>query len=459
MTLRSPRFAFVAFGDRLVAAAIRRRRADVFSLDSPAPAAALRAELDQREVAARTVAIGLPRSAVIVKPLDLPAVDGELPQMVKFELERHLPYAASEEIPFDFAPLPRQPDSPSPPVPGVRQVLVAAADRRVIEGALRIADDARLRPVSVTVAVHDLTALVSRPRRGRIVWLHRVGDTVELLFLSGPTVGLSRSVAASDAVVSEIRRSLLLLRWPGCDAVWCSGDGPRPDTIAALGELEAPVTEPPYTTPARRWLDTLPEGPRGPFELALAVAAARRGRPLDLIPPSRRPRRLTRGQVVTAGMLAATILLAFGALLAPGYRNVRRLEAINAQIAGLEPEVKAVEGLVQALEANRRMLDTIRTIETTSLRPLPVLRELTELIPAEAWLMMLALDAKGVELTGQAASAAALIPLLENSPTLERVEFASPVTRGRDREQFRIRAAWEGNGAARRARTGPGGAR
>src|SRR5438128_11332837 len=56
---------------------------------------------------------------------------------------------------------------------------------------------------------------------------------------------------------------------------------------------------------------------------------------------------------------------------------------------------------------------------------------------------MLSLDAKGVELTGQAAQASALIPLLENSPLLERVEFASPVTRGRDREQFRIRAAWE----------------
>src|SRR5256885_10912486 len=41
-----------------------------------------------------------------------------------------------------------------------------------------------------------------------------------------------------------------------------------------------------------------------------------------------------------------------------------------------------------------------------------------------------------------------LIPLLENSPRLERVEFSSPVTRGRDnREQFRIRAAWEAGGA------------
>jgi hypothetical protein len=46
-------------------------------------------------------------------------------------------------------------------------------------------------------------------------------------------------------------------------------------------------------------------------------------------------------------------------------------------------------------------------------------------------------------MTGQAGAASNLISLLENSPRLERVEFASPVTRGRDREQFRIRAAWE----------------
>src|SRR5262249_13780163 len=67
-------------------------------------------------------------------------------------------------------------------------------------------------------------------------------------------------------------------------------------------------------------------------------------------------------------------------------------------------------------------------------------------------LTLLSADTKGVELTGQAAAAAALIPLLENSPRLERVEFSSPVTRGRDKEQFRIRASWEG---APGATTGP----
>jgi Fimbrial assembly protein (PilN) len=85
-----------------------------------------------------------------------------------------------------------------------------------------------------------------------------------------------------------------------------------------------------------------------------------------------------------------------------------------------------------------------------------VLRELTDLLPSDAWLTTISLDNKGVELTGQAAAASGLIPVLENSPRFARVEFASPVTRGRDKEQFRIRAAWETPTAA--SDSGPGGA-
>jgi hypothetical protein len=48
-----------------------------------------------------------------------------------------------------------------------------------------------------------------------------------------------------------------------------------------------------------------------------------------------------------------------------------------------------------------------------------------------------------VEITGQANAASQLIPLLEASPWLERVEFTSPVTKGQGKEQFRVKAAWE----------------
>ncbi len=450
MTIGWRRFALLLLGDRLVAAALRRAGATAFVVEAEHPAAALRAELEQRRLAPRTVALALPRAAVTVKPIELPAVTGELRDMVRFELERHLPYA-TEDTPFDFVPLPAEQGAD----PAARRVLIAAADRRLVDRALRAAEDARLRPVSITVAAHDLLALARRPRRGRIVWVHRVGDGAELLFLDRGALVLSRAVSDADdaAVAAEVRRSFPVVRWTACDVVWLSGDATA-GTEAALAALGA-VVEPPYTAQARLWLGRIAEGPRGPLELALAVAAAPRARPLDLLPPPLRPRRLTRPQLVTAAAAGLTLALGVGALLMAGYRETRYLRALDGRIARLEPEVRAVEQVLKELERKRALLATIDSVEASSLRPLPVLRELTELLPNDAWVTTISLDPKGVELTGQAAAAAALIPLLENSPRFERVEFASPVTRGRDREQFRIRAAWEGGpGAPALARAG-----
>ena len=175
----------------------------------------------------------------------------------------------------------------------------------------------------------------------------------------------------------------------------------------------------------------------------MATASSRGIRPLDLIPSAIKPRRLTRPEMFTGGVLAATVLLALAALLVPGYRESRSLGRLNAEIARIDPEVRAVERVARELERKRQLLVTLEKIGTGALQPLPVLRELTDVLPSDAWVTYLAFDAKGLELTGQAGAASTLIPLLENSPRLERVEFASPVTRGRDREQFRIRAAWE----------------
>jgi len=425
---------------------MQRGRVEVFVVSAENPVEALRAEIEQRRLPVRTIALALPRASVTVKPIELPALGGEVREMISFELERHLPFP-SDDATFDYLLLPDERNGATPPAG--RQVVIAAADRRVVEGALRVAEEVKLRPVSLTVAAHNLPALVGRrPRPEKVVWIHRSGDTSDLLFLVGGTIALSRSVASTDAatVVGEIQRSFTLVRWRGCDTVWVSGDG-QPEVTSALTERGMTVTEPPYTPRARGLLAAVTETPRGALDLAVAVAAGRL-RPLELLPVGLRPRQITRPQLVTAGFAAATILLALGALLAPGWRETRRLADLNARITRLDTDVRATERVLQDLERNRRLLATIQSLENSSVRPLPLLRELTELLPNDAWLTLLSADTKGVELTGQASAAAALIPLLENSPRLERVEFSSPVTRGRDKEQFRIRASWEGSPGA-----------
>jgi general secretion pathway protein L len=444
MMIDRTRFAVVLIGDRLCACVVRGSRVEAFVVESEQPAAALRAELDSRQVSPRSVAIGLPRGVVTVKPVDLPVLGADTREMVRFELERHLPFPADDAF-FDFLPLPSD-DTGADGEVG-RRVLVAAADRRVVDMALRIVQDAKLRPVSVTVAAHDLLTLTRLPSNHRVVWAHRTGDTIDLLFVTDGALVLSRTMPAVDdaALATEIRRTFSVVKWDGCDAVWISGDAAAPAvaTASPLADLGAPVTAPAYTVAARRALGAIEGAPRGALELALAVALAPGVRPLDLLPASLRPFSLTRAQKITAAAAAAAAVIVVAASMVPGYRDGVRLAAINSEIASLDNEVRAVERMLRELESKRALVNTIDGLNASAIRPLPVLRELTELLPNDAWLTLVSLEAKGVELTGQANAASGLIPLLENSPRFERVEFASPVTRGRDREQFRIQAAWE----------------
>jgi Tfp pilus assembly protein PilN len=443
--LSTVRLGVLMLPDRLAVAAVAGERLETFSIATEHPAAVLREELTNRQLTPRAVALALPRTTVFVRPMELPTVGGDVREMVRLNLEGHLPFAGDDTA-FDFAPLP--PDAEGGPRDEVLQrVLLVAAEPRVVEAALRIADEARLRPASLTVAAHDLVALV-RPEAGqRVVWLHQTGGSADILCLLGSSLVLSRSAPAPDeaSVLEEVRRSMAAVRWRECDAVWISGDLPL-EALEATA-FPAPVREPAYAPRLRERLASLPGEERGLQELTLAVALARRGRPLDLLPLRLRPRRLSRAQGVTVGIAAMTALLLIAAFLVPGFRERNQLARINAEITRLEPQVRGVERVVRDLERKRKLLGTITGIEASALRPLPVMRELTDLLPSDTWLTTLSLDGKGVELTGQAAAASALIPLLENSPRLERVEFSSPVTRGRDKEQFRIRAAWEAGAA------------
>jgi Tfp pilus assembly protein PilN len=445
LRLSTIRLAVLLLQDRLAVAAVTGDRVDSFTIATENPGEVLREELANRQLAPRTVALALSRGSAFVRPMELPTVAGDTREMVRLNLEGHLPFAA-EDTAFDFAPLPSDGDG------GAREetlqrVLLVAAEPRVVEAALRIAAEARLRPASLTVAAHDLLALACPERGQRVVWLHHTGTTADILCLAGPSLMLSRAVAAADeaSVVEEVRRSLAAVRWKECDAVWLSGDLP-PEAVATAS-LPAPVSQPPYPARVRERLSKLPSEERGAHELALAVALARRGRPLDLLPDRLRPRRISRAQGLTLGLAAVTALLLVTAFLVPSLRERRHLARINNEIARLDPQVRAIERTVRDLERKQKLLTTITGLEAGAIRPLPVLRDLTDTLPSDTWLTTLSLDGKGVELTGQAAAASALIPLLENSPRLERVEFSSPVTRGRDKEQFRIRAAWETGGA------------
>src|SRR5882724_2336641 len=154
LKLTQVRLAVLLLQDRLAVAAVGGDRTETFTIATENPAAALREELTNRQIAPRTVAPALSRSAVFVRPIELPTIGGDLREMIRLNLDGHLPFAA-EDTAFDFIALPAEADVANREEP-LQRMLVVAAEPRVVESALRIAEEARLRPASLTVAVHDL---------------------------------------------------------------------------------------------------------------------------------------------------------------------------------------------------------------------------------------------------------------------------------------------------------------
>jgi len=419
----------------------RGRPIECFTLEpGEVPGARLKSELDSRQIRARRMRIGLARSLVTVKVIEVPAASGsQLAEMVTFELERHVPFP-SEEMRFDFAVLPGSRDAG-------QRVLIAACERRTVDSALKLLEESRLKPGALTAACHDLPSLLARGQRPRLaIWAHRAAGSTDLVCLSQGRLAMSRTVPIKDGdeLADEVAATLHLMGWESCDAVWVSGDSAADFLSApALREVASAVGEPVWKPAVRPLIEGRPEEDRGGAMLALAVALGSRRPVLNLLPQELRPRTLSSEQLITAGTVTITALLGLGLLVGQGYQQHRYANRLSNAIRALDPEVKVVEGLSAQVAQKKRLLETIQALEHNDVRALPILKELTERIPPEAWLRTLTMDKQGIEITGQASAANQLIPLLENSPLLTRVEFTAPVTKAGDKEQFRIKAAWK----------------
>ena len=203
MNFKPLRLSVVLLGDRLAIAALRGARVETFIVEAENPADALRAELEARGLPARNAFFALSRSVVTVKPIDLPPVAGDVRQMVGFELERHLAFSP-ENASYDFVPLPPDP-SAERAATAEQRVLITAADQRVVESAVRLATDAHLRAVSLTVAAHNLPTLARLPRGTHVAWVHRAGGATDRT----PPISQvpERSKRSSELCKSRVPRS------------------------------------------------------------------------------------------------------------------------------------------------------------------------------------------------------------------------------------------------------------
>lgn len=422
------------------------------------------------------VTLGVPRSDFLLRRFDTPPVAArDLPELVGFEIERHLPGK-----PEDFLSGWRQEGRTEG---GGHTVLLGATPKAVLDRVLALLRRANLAPVSIQPEPFALAASLKRVapatkdvlvvdlgeemvgidllRAGRLV-SSRVVPVEDPQWRESPAVtGAGHESAVDDgaeprqaaaarlgAALAERFTSPLFKESLGSEPseFWVCGYGSnRAPLIERLREVlqlpvrvlspwklvrwrNAPADLDPFT-PSLALALTGPQGAAGVIELAPERQDALHRA------PSRRP------AAVLAGLLALVLL---AHLVGYGLRQRDALEMADQEIRALKARMIEVEAVNRSVEERRSRLGFLETTVKGRARQAEVLRELTGLIPDSAYLTEFSYRDRNVEITGLAPSASQLLPVLEASPLFVGVEFSAPiVAQGTGLERFKIRMRLE----------------
>jgi Tfp pilus assembly protein PilN len=126
-------------------------------------------------------------------------------------------------------------------------------------------------------------------------------------------------------------------------------------------------------------------------------------------------------------------LVWMGSGLAKQFLDVRQ---VRTELAQLEPRVREVRRQQDEINTLSKQLDTLNRGQDRRLTML--LQELSDVIPADAYLTSFTLRGKRITIDGFARSASDIITALEKARHFKDVSFTSPTTRTGDKERFAI---------------------
>ncbi len=373
-----------------------------------------------------------------VRPAVLPrAAKANLSRVVTYELDRFLPLNADRLV-FDFL-VSRETETEI-------HLLLLALPRTLIDDWLAFCVAAELSPVSVELAPLAVANAFARLRsRLPSSWLllSVEGQDYEVLHLRQKQVRawqLGKLAAGREgltALAAEVAKAEEESGPPQALCVVADRDEVAV-TVQAAGRV--PVI--PHThLSLKGW-----EAGNNTAALLPALGAALRGFgrvpfKTNLLPESERAIPKLTGLLLARYLLILLVGLAVVWLGSIFIQSRITLARVERQVAQLAPSVQEVERqLAEAQNLAKQYLDLQRRVDQYP-GALPILRELTKIIPEHTHLFSFRLNKGQIELSGKSASASDLINLLEKSGRFTKTEFVSPiVTDETGSEIFKIKA-------------------
>ncbi len=408
--------------------------------------------------------VALPRSAVLLRTLHLPAAieDKDVPRAVEYQLESLHPFEEGS-VYWDVARWtepekswwPQRGANGEGTATGAPHRMVAIAEKQTVEQIAAWLQEAEI-PVTQFGVTAALLVGTMGPRlqavaakRSSFFLVNWGRESVQLVaFAPGremiwrdiPRCAQSESERQFPATLErelELARSELRVE-PGERLPLVMGGA-----SSSRGDMEIEF----QPIPVEQLFPALQTSPEG-FALgenlatfAAAVAAADRNVPLafNLLPAERRSFQSPLAPLPTYALvsLVAVLVLSLGARATLQDWLYNRY--LDREMQALRPRVQQIEVVQEKGQKTVDRLELLRGAQASATLPLEVLKELTRLLPADVWLRQLQCEGDRLSLNGQAASASGLLQNLAASPYFESPQFAAAISRTAEgQEVFRI---------------------
>ena len=177
-----------------------------------------------------------------------------------------------------------------------------------------------------------------------------------------------------------------------------------------------------------------------PGAAAIESACPRLGLAANLLPEERRQTDSRWRWAPTAALAALLGLIGVGFAVRPMVQDREYAQEIQVRIDRLEAVLDEAEQARERTAETRRKVRALGRLETRTARDLHLLTELSNALPNTAWSTALEINDEGVEISGEAASAASLLTELNAQPSLMAARFTSSLRKIDAGERFQIRA-------------------
>lgn len=157
---------------------------------------------------------------------------------------------------------------------------------------------------------------------------------------------------------------------------------------------------------------------------------------VNLLPAALKPKKKKPKVKTTLAIAAALVLIFVGSIASKILYNNKTLDSLEQQLNEIKTQVGTLEKIDLEYEGLKLYVDKLNNINRLYPPRLPIMMELSRVLPADTWVSKITITGEEMEIKGISAVASRLVPLMEQSSYFKETGFKGAIINEGGGEKF-----------------------